>query len=188
MNFFYLSKDPHEAAIAHLDKHVVKMSIEYPQLLSTAHRMLDGIQYLDKTASGARIKRWQHPDPKMDDILYKASHVNHPTAIWVRESKANYDRLYDTWVELLREYTYRYGKVHMSGKKLAVPLMEAPKNIPRVPFTDPPPAMKAYPQCIVEDDVVQSYRNYYREAKAGFARWTKRPAPKWYYDVKNKTI
>ena len=33
----------------HIDKHIVKMPIEYAQLLSTAHRVLDGVMYMDKT-------------------------------------------------------------------------------------------------------------------------------------------
>ena len=44
MNIFYLHKDPKVCAEQHLDKHVVKMLIEYAQLMSTAHRMLDGIK------------------------------------------------------------------------------------------------------------------------------------------------
>lgn len=44
MNLFYLHYDPQLAAISHCDKHVVKMIIEYAQLLSTAHRLLDGRQ------------------------------------------------------------------------------------------------------------------------------------------------
>ena len=183
MNYFYLHEDPHSCAVMHVDKHVVKMDIEYPQLLSTAHRVIDGVEYLDKTKNGARIKRYRHPDEHLEQTLYKACHVNHPTAIWVRESKANYDNLYNVWVELLREYTYRYGRVHASGLKLSKVLAEAPKNIADGPFTEPPPAMKAFPQCIVEGDSIASYRNYYREAKSGFAKWTKRPTPKWYYDV-----
>ena len=42
MNIFYLHKDPEVSAKMHCDKHVVKMIIEYAQMLSTAHRMLDG--------------------------------------------------------------------------------------------------------------------------------------------------
>ena len=41
----------------HLDKHVVKMPIEYAQLLSTAHRLLDGTMWIDRTANNRRIKR-----------------------------------------------------------------------------------------------------------------------------------
>ena len=42
MNIFYLHEDPQTSAKMHCDKHVVKMIIEYAQMLSTAHRMLDG--------------------------------------------------------------------------------------------------------------------------------------------------
>ena len=42
MNLFYLHNDPVKSAEMHCDKHVVKMIIEYAQIMSTAHRMLDG--------------------------------------------------------------------------------------------------------------------------------------------------
>ena len=44
MNIFYLNKSPEICAKEHVDKHVVKMIVEYAQLLSTAHRMIDGDQ------------------------------------------------------------------------------------------------------------------------------------------------
>jgi hypothetical protein len=44
MNIFYLDEDPKICAQYHCDKHVVKMIIEYAQLLSTAHRVLDGFE------------------------------------------------------------------------------------------------------------------------------------------------
>ena len=42
MNIFYLDKRPDNAAEMHCDKHCVKMVLEYAQMLSTAHRELDG--------------------------------------------------------------------------------------------------------------------------------------------------
>jgi hypothetical protein len=42
MNIFYLNKDLKIAAMEHKDKHCVKMILEYTQMLSTAHRELDG--------------------------------------------------------------------------------------------------------------------------------------------------
>jgi hypothetical protein len=47
MNIFYLDRHPKTCAEMHLDKHVVKMIIEYAQLMSTAHRVLDGEEYFD---------------------------------------------------------------------------------------------------------------------------------------------
>ena len=43
MNIFYLDKRPDDAAEMHCDKHCVKMILEYAQMLSTAHRVLDEI-------------------------------------------------------------------------------------------------------------------------------------------------
>jgi len=68
MNLFYLHKDPEISATLHCDKHVVKMIIEYAQMLSTAHRMLDGKQYTD-ASSGRRIQRWRLDNSNMDGVL-----------------------------------------------------------------------------------------------------------------------
>ena len=59
MNIFYLHKEPEVSARLHCDKHVVKMIIEYAQMLSTAHRMIDGEQYYDLSKNGRRIARWR---------------------------------------------------------------------------------------------------------------------------------
>ena len=42
MNIFYLDQNPEIAAQYACDKHIVKMILETAQLLSTAHRVLDG--------------------------------------------------------------------------------------------------------------------------------------------------
>jgi hypothetical protein len=47
-------------------------------------------------------------------------------------------------------------------------------------FTEPPPAMKQYPQCIIENNSVESYRNFYWEAKRDFAKWSNRDKPDWW--------
>ena len=117
MNIFYLDQKPETCAQLHCDKHVVKMIIEYAQLMSTAHRTLDGEMYVDKTANGRSIKRWRLNEN--EDIIYKASHINHPSGIWTRASDSNYTWLYTMWVELCNEYTHRYGRTHLTEEKLA---------------------------------------------------------------------
>ena len=74
MNIFYLDKHPKVAAQMSCDKHVCKMIVESAQMLSTAHRILDGTEYYDKTKNGRKIKRWKHPNSNLEKILYKASH------------------------------------------------------------------------------------------------------------------
>jgi hypothetical protein len=180
MNIFALHLDPKTCAQMHVDKHVVKMILEYSQLLSTAHRVLDGQEYVD-SSSGRRIKRWKLTNSFAgDDLLYKATHVNHPSAIWARESKANYQWLAYLLVELCKEYTHRYGKVHKCESDGLVKWLVncIPENISNKPFTHPTPAMPEHYR--VKGDSIQSYRNYYVGDKQRMASWKTRPVPEWW--------
>ena len=82
----------------HNDKHCIKMILEYAQLLSTAHRVLDGVELEGISASGRKRKFWTLGDSR-DYTLYKATHINHPSAIWVRKSYENYEWLYTMFIE-----------------------------------------------------------------------------------------
>ena len=53
-------------------KHLVKMILETAQMISTAHRVIDGDEYADRMG------------------LYKMAHKNHPVTIWTRTSTENY--------------------------------------------------------------------------------------------------
>ena len=180
MNIFYLHADPVVCAEMHCDKHVVKMCIEYAQLLSTAHRVIDGTPWTGKTVNGRSIQRYFHPDLYMNDTLYKASHINHPSAVWARQTRENYLWLYDLWIATCNEYTHRYGKKHESERKLDMALLLPPMKLTETGFSEPPPAMKAYPECIVEGDSIRSYRNFYWADKRKFAKWTNREEPRWW--------
>lgn len=176
MNIFVLSTDIAECAEQHNDSHTRKMVIEYSQLLSTAHRVLDGTQYYGRTKNGRKISRWSLPDER-EDRLYKATHVNHPSAIWVRQSEQNYKWLYRLLQSLLLEYSHRYERLHKSASLLPY-LWFAPQNIDHnQPFTMPPQAMPDYCK---RKSVVDGYRTYYIYEKAHLAHWKKRDVPEWY--------
>ena len=179
MNIFYLHNDPKICAELHVDKHVVKMIVEYAQLLSTAKRMIDGVKYQALSKTGRKVQRYRLPNPNEEAIIYKAVHYHHPSAVWCRETKEQYQWLYSLFKYLGHEYTHRYGKVHSTNVKLNQILERVPNNI-GTGWREPPPAMSHYPQCIVPGDSIQSYHNYYIEAKAYFAKWTKRDTPEWF--------
>jgi hypothetical protein len=86
MNIFYLDNDPQVCAEMHNDKHCVKMILEYCQLLSTAHRIIDGTETMAKSKTGRNVKRWVLDDER-ESLLYSATHINHPSAVWCREQK-----------------------------------------------------------------------------------------------------
>lgn len=159
MNIFYLDRDPVKAAQQMCDRHVVKMILESAQMLCTAHHELTGSDSL---------------------FLYKSTHKNHPSSIWVRQSKANYMWLYNHMMALNEEYKFRYSKTedHKSVQKLGVFLKTPPKNISGKPFCVPPACMDD--QYKISSCVIKNYRNYYINAKSSFATWKNRIPPKWY--------
>lgn len=156
MNIFYLSNDTKKCAKMHNDKHVVKMILEYAQLLSTSHHILD----VDVSA-----------------VFYKPTHKNHPSALWTRDNANNYLWLYSLFCELCDEYTYRYGKVHKTDKRLRIPLSVCPKNISQNKFYQPTQAM---PDEYKNKCSIVAYRYYYKNAKQHLAVWTKRDIPEFW--------
>ena len=176
MNIFYLDHDVTKCAEMHNDKHVVKMILEYAQLLSTAHRVIDGVELTGLSESGRKKKFWTLGDSR-DYTLYKATHINHPSAVWVRQSDANYAWLYRLFGALMDEYTYRYDKKH-ACEKLSDALSYRPKNILKSGFTEPTPAMPD--EVKIAGDSIASYRNYYINNKSHLANWKKRPVPNWF--------
>ena len=178
MNIFYLDHDVTKCAEMHNDKHVVKMILEYAQLLSTAHRVLDGVELNGLTASGRKRKFWTLGDSR-DYTLYKATHIHHPSTVWVRQNQQNYIWLSQLLYSLCKEYTYRYGKVHKVQREgLLERLFNWPMNIPMGEFTEPTPAMPD--EVKIAGDSIKSYRNYYINNKTHLASWKKRSTPGWY--------
>jgi len=158
MNIFYLDRDPVRCAIMHCDKHVVKMILEYAQLLSTAHHLVDG-------------------EPSIN--CYKPTHKNHPSAVWVRENRSNYQWLYQLLDNLLVEYTFRYGKVHKTESSgIFQNLSKIPYELRGGKFTDPPQCMPD--DCKIDGDTIAAYRNYYIREKYYMARWKFTHEPIWY--------
>ena len=170
MNIFVLSEKTYEAAAQHCDKHVVKMVLEYAQLLSTAHRVLDGTDNV-------------LPDPRKEELLYRATHVNHPCSKWVRESAENYAWTWELLRSLCDEYYFRYGqhkttdqkhKVERSG--LLNELSHAPVNLDAIGRT---PFVQCMPDQYKDDDTIQAYRNYYLGEKKHILKFKSRGAPEW---------
>ncbi len=170
MNIFFLDEDPKMCAQAHCDKHVVKMILEYAQMMSTAHRVLD-------------------PPSELIKPMYKPTHKDHPSCKWVRESEGNYNWMHELWFWLAKEYWWRYEKIHNSWEDLYNKLSHTPENIPSGGTTPPPLVMPEEYKIMLNNDPVQdtvdSYRNYYLNDKISFAKWGgnvegMRQPPEWW--------
>jgi hypothetical protein len=176
MNIFYLDENPKKCAEYHCDKHVVKMIIEYAQLLSTAHRLCDGIESRGSSRSGKRQVRVWKLDDSRENSLYLASHINHPSNIWTRSSVENYQWLWQLWYNLCKEYEERYNKTHATWIKLATHLSIPPYNIPEIRATPIPLCM---PDEYKTEDPIKAYKTFYLKEKIKFATW-KNGVPSWF--------
>lgn len=134
MNIFYTDSNPKICAQDHCDIHVRKMIVEYSQLLSTAHRIIDGTEIISKSKTGRAQKQFILDDCR-NDILYKATHINHPSAKWVRDSSQHYLFLVEVLKELFRIYELS-GKTHKSYGIFSE-LSKVPKNLLDNGWKDP---------------------------------------------------
>ena len=159
MNIFVLSGDPTEAAVAQINKHVVKMPLETAQMLCASDP--DGI------------------------APYKKTHYNHPCTIWSRECIENVDWLVEQCIALCQEYTYRYDRRH----KCQDVIEWCRDNPPELPSlggkTAFAVAISNNQQCksipnFNSLSVVDKYRLYYLYDKAYIASWKNRDPPSWW--------
>lgn len=148
MNIFFLHIIPSKCAQMHVDKHVVKMPLEVTQMLCAVWHVID-------------------PEHLFYTPPYKLTHKNHPCTVWARYSKCNYMWLCMLGIELCKEYTYRYGKVHKC-ESLIADMSEYIPPIFRISFTTPPCAMPEEIRCTdgTIDGVIQAYKTYYLTCKA----------------------
>jgi hypothetical protein len=175
MNIFVINLDPVVAAQQLVDSHVTKMTVETAQMLSTAHRVLDGSKTLISQPNERKKHSWIHPNTSWNERLYAATHINHPCSLWVRESKQNYLWLYSHFRALANEYFFRYDREHLSYTKLRHILRHAPLHITDGSMT---PFAQAMPDVYRDSNVLTAYRNYYN-AKPIKKNWKRRDIPDW---------
>ena len=158
MNIFFLHWVPRICAMMHVDKHVVKMILESAQILCSVHHLTES----------------SYTPP------YKLTHKNHPCNIWARASTKNYKWLVKLGLELCKEYTYRYGKIH----KCQAYIEELKRNIPPIPLIGLTPPAQAMPVEYKGSDPIESYRAYYFFEKLELHSWKKRDIPEWITETK----
>ena len=152
MNIFILDLDLIKCAQYHVDKHTVKMITESAQMLSTAVR-LSGI-----------------------DAGYKITHQNHPCTKWTRLSLSNWMWLKNLALHLNDEWKFRYK--HIQNHKS----FDVIQSLPIPDIVDS--GLTPFVICMdnefkLNNDPVQSYRNYYIKTKFKLFNWKNREIPEW---------
>lgn len=168
MNIFFVDSSPEQAAHDLPDKLAVKMPLETAQILSTVLSFYGG------------------------PTVYRPTHEKHPSVLWVKESKANWDWLVRHGLALCDTYRERYGKTHACRAVIlqtndamnamleapSKPLTEALMKYKSGLFTEPPRCMPV--QYRSRESVVESYRAYLIAEKTYYARWKKTSPPAWW--------
>jgi hypothetical protein len=197
VNVFYLDHCPRAAAEAHCDRHVVKMILESAQLLSTAWHVVapnaveqsigstdPAYPLIDRTPAIAARLEFGTVYYLGNQRIYGKTHEHHPSAVWVRENRGNYEWLWQLGQWLLEEYGHRYSKLHACRHVLRT-LERAPTGLQPGEQNEPPPAMPE--ECVVSNDgyidAVASYRHYYRTVKRPLLQYRRRAPPEWVRDV-----
>lgn len=158
MNIFCLDYNPLLAAQFQCDKHIVKMTLESAQLLCSVHWILDSCL--------------------VNENFYRLTHRNHPCTKWASETSGNYKWLYYHFKGLCDEYQFRFGKTHMTDKKLRNYLSILPDKIT---IGDLTPFATVVPDQFKMGCPIDSYREYYRSKPNQFnMKWTKRRVPDWF--------
>ena len=175
MNIFFLSMSIKRCVRYYFDKHVIKMILEYTQLLSTCYFILNqdlAKQYLN------------------DNLIYKPTHINHRCNIWIRQHYNNYMFVCELALALCDEWRYRYNhcKIHACESKLKFLLTHPPSHInnniiiktkynPKCLSIPLPQAMPNEYKTKNKNvyHTVQAYRQYYKSPqKQHIVSWTKK--------------
>ena len=149
MNVFFLDLNPVKCAKLHINKHVNKMILESAQILSIAVH--------------------KHSKEKVEGI-YKNTKTwaNHPCAIWVRQTRANFDYVLQLALLLCNERKVRkignYNVEH-STKQVLLNLKKLRHLIPEGELTNPALAINSNIKETFFDGTLESvilcYRVYY---------------------------
>lgn len=112
MNIFATDISPRKSAEDLDNKRVIKMILECAQMLCTALHQNGGSAY----------------------AKYKTTHINHPSNVWARTTRSNYEWLLDHMKALCSEYTRRYNKKH-NCESMLTDLTFGARYIPAGPLT-----------------------------------------------------
>jgi hypothetical protein len=174
MNIFFLAGDPNRCARWHCDKHVVKMILEYTQILYTAQHMNGGTEQVEASA----------PLCKSTGLRgYKKHSPKHPSVLWACAALPHYIWLCKLALCLCDEHEFRFDPVVRHS--CSVHLEWLSRNLPpgllcedKLKWlSDPTPAMPD--EYKVSERVVECYWAYYNGSKKerGLLTYTRRGVP-----------
>jgi len=181
MNIFFLSLSIRRCARYHFDKHVIKMILEYTQLLSTCYHLLCPELAAELLQKG---------------LIYKPTHINHPSTKWVKRHINHYNYVCRLALQLCEEWRLRYQhhRKHACEDKLNYLFIHPPFSIHceliEKTKSNPKCFKGPLPQAMPDEyktknknvyNTVQAYRQYYKSPyKQHLVSWKQREQPLWW--------
>jgi hypothetical protein len=166
MNIFHTSIDPVESANNLDDLRVNKMIIESAALLANAiafHGGPESALPISKTSGKPfKTKAWQ----------------NHPSCLWVKKSRSNYNWLVSHLIALIQQMHLRKSTIHSMINNVQI-IQDGAKYIPEGPLT-------AFENCTPYksiSDPIEAYRLcmvYKWEHDGKVPKWSIVNKPSWY--------
>ena len=115
------------------------------------------------------------------DQGYPLAWQNHPCSKWATSNSVRWRWLRQLGLELCKEYTYRYGRVHTTQALIENAIYPVFGGCWITPNLEP------FEQCMLPqykcDDAITAYRNYYIGAKQHLLSYTKREVPFWLLEI-----
>jgi hypothetical protein len=179
MNLFFLHENPVVAATLYCDQHLGKIRLEAAQMLSTAYHLSPHVTVEEKDGL-CYVQKY---------FIYKKAFVNHPTCVWVRTAKGNFDWCLEHLKALQAIWENRGNNGAMTG--LVITSFNKTHSLLRSPvgMTDVPLAMydaikQKYKPKEPLPVAVQAYRDYmcakqFKNDKR--PTWTINKQPEWYH-------
>ncbi len=117
-----------------------------------------------------------------DKLLYRKTHLNHPSVKWTRLSKQNLEWVLKLGYNISNEYTHRYNKHHKSNRIFdyinSIWGTLKPEYFEYNRFIEmTKPYMAFDNKYKISDSPVKSYREYYINEKLTNAKYTNREIP-----------
>ena len=183
MNIFFSSPNPVECAEYLDDVRVNKMATETAQMLSTA-LICKGLACTKVQVDTKRVKGKDKPVYHYyladGSRIFGSSHQNHPSNVWARASRANFNWLVQHGIALCQEYSKRRAAGPKEHASLAI-IQNAAKyadlfdDADQTPFTNCAAKQESGISYKHLDDVHQAYQLYLAD------RWeTDKKTPTWY--------
>ena len=158
MNIFFVDRNPVLAAQSLCDKHIVRLITEAGILLCGVHHRL----------------KFKYPNIRPPYLTGPI--INGKLVSWLYESLSNYNWCVNYALEIAKEYTKRYNKIHASQKVIEW-CKEHQPDIPDIGLTKMPQIM---PTQYMQNDTIQAYRNSCIQEKTKFAKWKLNNKPNWW--------